>query len=336
MKKNGFTLIELLAVIVILAIIALIATPIIIDIVEDAEKESEKRSMELYASAVKNAIVSYQLNNKKSPANFNDLIIEYDGDIVCSTQQLYDDNSFYLAGCVVNEGETEYSYGSIKKTDTCTLIDNDGNNKYSLGDVLSCELSNSTEKFYVIEDESNDPTPEKIDALAMYNLNVGDNKYPNEATYGIQEEKAKGVEIDENWNTKSRYGTVAFSTVNYWENPEPFAYIYNENNDTLKPMVDNYVAYLNQKMSGVTGGLLSVEQLRNIGIKIEWSNGSSWDLSSMPDWMFSSSYWTALNYPNYNPLIIYTSKMMDYLDSYSSTYSAGVRPVITISIYDIK
>ena len=39
-NKKGFTLIELLAVIVILAIIALIATPIVINIIEDSKKNS--------------------------------------------------------------------------------------------------------------------------------------------------------------------------------------------------------------------------------------------------------------------------------------------------------
>ena len=37
--KKGFTLIELLAVIVILAVIALIATPIVINIINNAKKE---------------------------------------------------------------------------------------------------------------------------------------------------------------------------------------------------------------------------------------------------------------------------------------------------------
>ena len=39
-KKNAFTLIELLAVIIILAIVALIATPIILDVVDDARKSA--------------------------------------------------------------------------------------------------------------------------------------------------------------------------------------------------------------------------------------------------------------------------------------------------------
>ena len=65
MRKNGFTLIELLAVIVILAIIALIATPIILGIINDAKRESQERSVELYASAVKNGIAAYQLREMK-------------------------------------------------------------------------------------------------------------------------------------------------------------------------------------------------------------------------------------------------------------------------------
>lgn len=40
--KKGFTLIELLAVIIILAIIALIATPIVLNVVEDAKKSTAK------------------------------------------------------------------------------------------------------------------------------------------------------------------------------------------------------------------------------------------------------------------------------------------------------
>ena len=109
--KNGFTLIELLAVIVILAIIALIATPIILGIINDARKESQERSIELYASAAKNAIAAYQLNNTSAPTSFDQLDIEYDGDVVCTTRELYADGSIYLADCTVNGDAVDYTYG---------------------------------------------------------------------------------------------------------------------------------------------------------------------------------------------------------------------------------
>jgi len=109
--KKGFTLIELLAVIVILAIIALIATPIILGIINDARRESNERSAELYASAVRNAIASYQLTHPNAPTKFSDLDIQYDGEVECAKEELYADGSFYITDCTVNDVEVEYTYG---------------------------------------------------------------------------------------------------------------------------------------------------------------------------------------------------------------------------------
>ena len=68
MKKKGFTLIELLAVIVILAIIALIATPVILGIINNVKDESNKRSIELYAEAVEQAIARRNLTEEFNPS----------------------------------------------------------------------------------------------------------------------------------------------------------------------------------------------------------------------------------------------------------------------------
>jgi type IV pilus assembly protein PilA len=50
--KKGFTLIELLAVIVILAIIALIATPIVLNIINDTKESAALRSADFYLDGV--------------------------------------------------------------------------------------------------------------------------------------------------------------------------------------------------------------------------------------------------------------------------------------------
>lgn len=72
MKQNkGFTLIELLAVIVILAIIALIATPIILNMINDAKKSARKDSAYGYLDAVEKyvSLAGSDLTTTYSSAN---------------------------------------------------------------------------------------------------------------------------------------------------------------------------------------------------------------------------------------------------------------------------
>ena len=121
--KRGFTLIELLAVIVILAIIALIATPIILGIINDAREESNERSVELYASAVRNGIAAYQLREGKevTAGTYNEtnklpFEVEYDGQVDCTSVIISETGKVTLEGCTVNGGTKEYSYGIEEET----------------------------------------------------------------------------------------------------------------------------------------------------------------------------------------------------------------------------
>jgi len=62
MKKRGFTLIELLAVIVVLAIIALIATPIVMNVIKNAQMGAAERSADNYVKAVETLIATNKLD----------------------------------------------------------------------------------------------------------------------------------------------------------------------------------------------------------------------------------------------------------------------------------
>ena len=68
MKNKGFTLIELLAVIVILAIIALIATPVILNIIEDARVGAYENSAKLVVSTIEKSYAgAYMAKDGKTP-----------------------------------------------------------------------------------------------------------------------------------------------------------------------------------------------------------------------------------------------------------------------------
>ena len=85
MKKKGFTLIELLAVIVILAVIALIATPLIMNVINDARKNSFKDSAYGIIKAVEFRAAKEQIDqvdgqNREYKVDVTSDAITYSGD----------------------------------------------------------------------------------------------------------------------------------------------------------------------------------------------------------------------------------------------------------------
>ena len=81
MNKKGFTLIELLAVIVILAIIALIATPTVLNIIEDSRKGSAEASARNIVATAKTYYMSETMKgNTPSNIDLSTDTLKYDGD----------------------------------------------------------------------------------------------------------------------------------------------------------------------------------------------------------------------------------------------------------------
>ena len=165
--KKGFTLIELLAVIVILAIIALIATPIILGIINDAREESNERSVELYASAVRNGIAAYQLRtgNEVLPGTYNEtnklpFEVEYDGKVDCASVIISEDGKVSLEGCTVNGGTKEYSYGLQQEEigKLCTLASDSEVTGTSVGAKYNCKVDPNKPEytFYVLNTDQDD------------------------------------------------------------------------------------------------------------------------------------------------------------------------------------
>ena len=103
-KNKGFTLVELLAVIVILALIALIATPIILNVINDAKKQAAKDSAYGYMDAVEKYIVSSELEDKSIK------------DRTYSVEEL---NSMGVSvkGSIPDNGTIKIESGSVKRYD---------------------------------------------------------------------------------------------------------------------------------------------------------------------------------------------------------------------------
>jgi len=163
--KKGFTLIELLAVIVVLAILALVVTPIVLNIVENAQKGSDERSLEQYAKVLQ---TTYYEEKMKDPtltlASFvsnvdtgSGVSLSYNGSkVVCSERKAVETASGVLSielrNCTV-DGRGPYNFingsvgnknGSFASDSWSTIIANvkKGNTSaYKGGDTKTLTLT---------------------------------------------------------------------------------------------------------------------------------------------------------------------------------------------------
>ena len=112
MKKKGFTLIELLAVIVVLAIIALIATPIVLNLINNAKEGAAKSSATAYVKAVENGVVQELLNSNDQ---------SYTGKFNVDSTGLK-----FVSDTDNNKKITVDASGKLPKSGSYVLLDEDG------------------------------------------------------------------------------------------------------------------------------------------------------------------------------------------------------------------
>lgn len=155
-SQKAFTLIELIAVLVILAIIVLITTPIIFNLVNNAEEHARKRSVDGYGKAIENALATYELNYGDITLDFNKLKIQYSGSkTICEDKKIRSNGEIYLSNCSVdgvkvkdkNTKDGYYHYG-LSNTD---YID-----KYA--SILQAQIND-----YI---ENNDSIPSDLSSLS--------------------------------------------------------------------------------------------------------------------------------------------------------------------------
>lgn len=120
-NKKGFTLVELLAVIVILAIIALIATPIILNVIDDARKNSARNSAYGYIDAVEkwsaqqmlNQQADFSLNGKYTKNTLSGVTVK--GDTPTDVTLNYTNGKLTTGCMIVNGYKVTIADGKIAK-----------------------------------------------------------------------------------------------------------------------------------------------------------------------------------------------------------------------------
>ena len=330
-RNKGFTLIELIAVLVIMAILALIVTPLVMSIIRKARVSADKRSIDAYGRSIELAIAGYLLDNGTFPTSIEQLTIEYSGEeVVCSTTQLNQDSSVYLAGCTVGGRSVDYTYG----TDNSPSYQ-----AYSVGD----EITYNGVDYYVIKDSS--ASEESVTLLKAEPLTVAEvNQYGGVGTANNHVNLYSCYSGETCYHTAynlNGYGALAYYSdvncgyatgTNYTDSGCTINYSLSD----VKYVVD---AWAEAEVSNglQEARLITIDELKdNLG----YNHGDSVDDGKIdvnseytPSWVYNSnySYWTMSDYYNSNFRIWSVSSNGIYGNYVRDGKYDVIRPVIVIS-----
>ncbi len=150
--KKAFTLIELLAVIIILAIVALIATPIILNVIEDSRKSANRSQVEILLSGAENYYAQGLLNGNSFDGT-NDIY-----DIIETTNKKPEDGiikidaegNIYLAIFIDGTCYTKgFNDEDISENDDVTEVENCVPYELPIGTKYDYAYTGSVQEFIV-------------------------------------------------------------------------------------------------------------------------------------------------------------------------------------------
>lgn len=191
------------------------------------------------------------------------------------------------------------------------VSDKNSNGIAEIGDEIN--ITGTNENFYIIKNDGN-----KINALAKYNLNVGDNANLN-APLGIQDESCKGYVA-----SGEMYGNVSFSNNNGWPHENDIPIDIQSYDGPVKDAINGYKEVM---PGGIDVRLITKFELEELGC-------GSWTCINAEPWVYSTSYWTgsSINLSDYSAWHVETDAGYDLDFTYFYSGRFGVRPVIEFDI----
>ena len=122
---------------------------------------------------------------------------------------------------------------------------------------------------------------------------------------------------------------IAFSSSNYWGPRAGFVYSDNSAN-IIYPIINSYETYLRSiGVSSANATVMSLEQVIALGCSTAQSS-----CSSAPRWVYTTSYWLGDSDSNNHIWRILRNGSFGF-GTYNDTNRVGIRPVVTISIFDV-
>ena len=330
-ENKGFTLVELLAVIVILALIALIATPIILNVINDAKKQAAKDSAYGYMDAVEKYIVSSELEDESIPDGTYS--VEELNSMGVSVKGSTPDN-----GTIKIESKTVKSYdigidgyavsnGEVEKVSTTTQFKNGKIVYYNpvsrekCNDYTEANSKTGTNsgcmKWYVFNDKEGNAT---VNVILDHNITAGV-AYNSTGSNSEMKEVKKALENDtKDWKKTARLIT-ANEVAKITENTGFDAST--ENQDWFYLDSNNQTQIASSTNKSKYAWLFDyTNECTNYGCNKP--DSSNW------------GYWTSTSYKGNSTYAWHVYRVGSLYNYYVFDNAIGVRPVITISKFNIS